>query len=281
VAFGLLCLVAGSRWMVADQWPELGSTLRSEAFACGGLAVLAVAFAAVRRRARPGLRGGVWLALAGVGLLAMPAFGTVLRGAAGESLNRAVALCFVPVMVTVLRGIRSDGAAVSLWPGLAGLAGALLLFPLALPSSVWGYLGLLLPPLAVSVACAALPRLSREMSGAWAAAVLFLGGAAGPWAVEGARLAIPGSAGTISPWAVALDGAEAALAVLAVLQVDEVRYASRYFAVPLLTVLEGAALLRSGLTVRFGFGLALLAVGSAALWRRRDTAETMPGLHLT
>jgi hypothetical protein len=281
VAFGLLCVVAGSRWIVADRWPELGSTLRSEACACGGLALLALTFAVVRRHARLRLRAGVWLSLAGIGLLAMPAFGSVLRGAAAESLNRTVALCFVPVMVTVLMGVWRDGSAASLWPGLAGLGGALLIFPLALPSSVWGYVGLLMPPLAVSAACAALPRGSRRIGGAWAAAALLVGGTLGLWAIEGARMASGGSAGAISACAVGLDGLEAALTVLAVLQRNELRYASRYFAVPLVSVLEGVALLRSGITIRLAAGLFLLAAGTAAFWWRRDTPERAQRLHLT
>ena len=39
-AFALLCLIAASRWVIADQWPLLGSTLRSEGLGCLVVAVL-------------------------------------------------------------------------------------------------------------------------------------------------------------------------------------------------------------------------------------------------
>ncbi len=258
--------------MLADTWPSMGSTLGSETWACGVGAVACATIVAARNRSATGWHEAWKALLVGAGLLALPACGAALRGVAGEPLNRTAALCFVPVMVAVLSGIADDGPSPEWWPGLAGLGGALLIFPLTLPSSVAGYAGLLLPGSGVAVACVFGRRLQ---SGApWTPMWLLAGGAGGLAVLEAGRRVAGGASGqNFSPWAVVLDALVAGLTVFLVSRVSGLRYASRYFAVPLLTILEGLALGVSGLTLRLGIGLLLLAAAVVAVWRARLAGE--------
>jgi hypothetical protein len=281
-AFGALCLLAGSRWVVADNFPELGSTLRSEAWACGLGAVVCGAAAGVRRSAWPGFGRLLGLMVAGLGLLAMPVLGAALRGAAGEQFNRAIAMCFVPVVAVVLSGVWGEGSSPELWPGLTGLAGALLVFPFVRPSSLWGYVGLIVPPLVVGAACAGVRRVVRDVAAEWSAAALLVGGALGLVMMEAGRAASSGlEAQEFSVGAVALDAVVLGLAVFVVLRMDGVKYASRYFVVPLVMVVEGVALFRGGVTLRIGVGMVLLGVGAVGLVRRRRAFEGESSLGLS
>jgi hypothetical protein len=88
------------------------------------------------------------------------------------------------------------------------------------------------------------------------------------------------AAESFSVWAVVLDLVLVMAVVFVVLRVDALRYASRYFFVPLLSIAEGLILLRSGVTLRQGFGLALLAAGGLALVRGRGTDGGTSGLRL-
>jgi hypothetical protein len=280
--FAVLCLIASSRWILEDAWPAVGSSLRSEAWACAVLAVLTFAGALGLRRQRPALESGLTLLAVGGGVLAAPSFGVVLGGAAGDSFNRTVALCFVPVIVIVLSGIWSDGAfSPSFWPGLAGLGGALLVFPLVLPSSVVGYVGLLAPAIVVGAACVACRRVARGVPGEWSAALLFTGGAVCLGLLE-ARHAAPIDGALPFPFAaVGIDIVLTALTVFVVLRTDAMRYAARYFVVPLLTIVEGLLVLREGVTLRLGAGIALLAVAAAALLTTRRDGDRSSSLGLT
>jgi len=58
-----------------------------------------------------------------------------------------------------------------------------------------------------------------------------------------------------------------------------VRFGARYLVVPLVTVVEGYVLLRPELTLRMGFGVALLA-GSAAFLLAAPGVDERAGLSL-
>lgn len=281
--FAILCLIASSRWIFENRYPEVGSTLRTEAWSCGILAVLTLAAALAGKRRRPTLQESVRLMIIGGGLLAVPAFGVLLGGAAGDSFNRAVALCLVPVIVLVLSGVWSDSApsALSFWPGLVGLGGAMLVFPLMMPTNVFGYVGLLAPPVVVGAACVACRKIAKDIPGEWSAAMLLAGGAIALVLMEARRVFGTDVAPMEFPWgAVAIDVVVSGFTVLVVLQIDAIRYASRYFVIPLLTIVEGLLILREGVTFRLCVGLALLVVASAALLRGRDYGDSPAGLGL-
>ena len=62
-------------------------------------------------------------------------------------------MSFVPFLLLVLQGIRaSSDVRMTMWPGLAGIAGALTLFPMQISTDGLVYLALLVPVAAVSVA---------------------------------------------------------------------------------------------------------------------------------
>ena len=275
VAFAVLCAVGASRWLLADRWPEMGSTLRSEAWACAVGAAVCAGVAVLRRRSLPETRRRLELMLIGMGLLAMPIFAAALQGPAGESLNRTIALAFVPVVALTWGGPER------LWPGLAGLAGALLVLPFTRPPGVAGYFALALVPLAVGAACALSGHVVREVSAAYAGALVFAGGGLGLAALEVGRVFAGGvEAQRFSAEAVALDLLEAALVVAVVLRAGGVRYAARYFIVLLLMLAEGVFLLHQAITLRVALAMVLLAVAAAALLRGRGTRSDTPGLQL-
>ena len=62
-----------------------------------------------------------------------------------------------------------------------------------------------------------------------------------------------------------VDVVEVLLIVWLLRETPPVRFAARYFVIPLLTVLESYVLMRPEWTVRMGCGTALLAVGAGLL----------------
>jgi hypothetical protein len=262
--FALLCGVAGGRWALNNAWPETTSTVGSQAIACGAVAAALIVEATLTRRKLPGIKPVLGLLLIGAGLLAAPALGEVLHGVASDAPDRIIALCMVPVIVAVLSGQGGTG---NLWPGLAGLGGAMLVFPLALSSGVSGYVELLLPSVAIAAACVACRRTTQGVAAEWSAGLMFTGGALGLIALSAVR---SGSMrGAASIWAVALDALVAGLVVLSVIRMEPLQYSARYFVVPLLFVVED--LFVSGLGLREAMGVVLLAAASMGLLKRQVT----------
>jgi len=281
VPFALMCAAASTRWIFAAAWPEMGSTLRSEAWASGIVAVVMVVVAAGRLRRLPELRSAAALLAIGAGLLGAPAMGAAVHGVAGEPVIRTVALCFVPVLVTVLSGLGNEGKSLSFWPGLMGLAGALLVLPLRLPSDVVGWVFLVVPPLAVSVACVACRTAALHVAAEWSAALVFAGGAVCLVLIEVWRAVETGApAQAFSVWAVALDAVLAVAAIAVVLQVEAPRYVSRYFMVPLLAVISNVVVFRFNVGLRVGAGMVLMAAGAVSLLNSRGTGDGTSELHL-
>jgi hypothetical protein len=269
----LLCGVAGGRWALDNALPQTASTVASQAWACGAIAVAVIVEAIITRRKLPGIKPTLGLLSIGAGLLAAPALGDVLHGVAANAPDRIVALCMLPVIVAMLSG-QSQGA--NLWPVLAGLGGAMLVFPLALSSGVWGYVGLLAPSVAIAAACAACRRTTQGVAAEWSAGLMFAGGALGLIAL----LALRG--GSMQPaasiWAVALDALVAGLVVLSVMRMEALQYSARYFLVPLLFIVEDV--FASGPTLREVVGLVLLSAASVGLLKRRVTDDGTSVLRL-
>ena len=67
--------------------------------------------------------------------------------------------------------------------------------------------------------------------------------------------------------AVGLDILLAWLTIRVVLRLEPPQYASQYFIVPLLTIVEGVLLRISGMSLRLAGAGLLLAVAAAVLWR--------------
>jgi hypothetical protein len=76
-----------------------------------------------------------------------------------------------------------------------------------------------------------------------------------------------------------MDGVEVALLVWLLREMSPVRFASRYLAIPLITILESYVLIRPEFTVRMGFGTALLAMGvGVMLFWKAGEEETVLSL---
>jgi drug/metabolite transporter (DMT)-like permease len=238
--FGLLCLLQGSRWMFSDALPGSGTTFASASLGCGSVAALWLLIVRPAPPARGSRSPLQRPALGGALLIAGPLIGLVRPGlVSGASFT--VALALTPVVLAVAEAARHSGEPLAgrLWPGLAAIAGLLLL--VAQPSLANPGADLLLP--------AAL--LGGSVALAIAAGVNYATHTGG-W---------PEMTGLAS----GLDAAEALLSLLALSRLSAARWSAQFALVPLIVVLQSIALLRGGLTARVIAGLFLLAAASAAL----------------
>jgi drug/metabolite transporter (DMT)-like permease len=216
------------------------------------------------------------LALAAVLLVGLPevAVGWGLRHVAGNLW--VVVLAVVPAMVVLVVAQGSgDGVRRLLGPALAGLGGILLIVPVDVPGSVVGRVALallILCAVGIAIGSVWIHRLLRGFGVAQAVAVFCVANALVLfwWGVfEGVEWGLSGGA-----WAGALaQGVKVVLLVVLLRGMSPVRFGSRYLVIPLLTVVEGFVLLRPELTLRMGFGVALLAGSAAILLLSREVDE--------
>jgi len=198
--------------------------------------------------------------LAGAMMLCGPSVGLLAGGMDSGSLT--IALALVPVVVAVAAaalGDGSEGMAGRMWPGLAAVAGLLLVLTQPNVSNVRNDLLLLAAPVLTGVGAALFcTKQGRSVASALVgAAVVFVLG----WVCL---------RGAVSVVAVACDGLLALLGVLAVSRLGATRWSAQFSLVPLLIVLEGLVLVRPGLQVRWALGLGLVAMGSVYLLLPQD-----------
>ena len=125
----LLLLAGASRWMLSGARPEAESSVGSQAAGCVCAALVCLAL--LRPRAAKWSVEGWWRAVAGGSLLLCgPAVGELLRATQIEPSAWMIALALTPVVVA-LAG-RVESVAGRIWPGLASVAGLMLV--LAQPS---------------------------------------------------------------------------------------------------------------------------------------------------
>lgn len=264
--FALLCVLRGSRWMMSEALPGSSSTLATEALGCGSAAAFCVVVSSARlKEAWRGKQLGR-CALGGGLMIAGPLLGLFLPGTiSGASL--AMALALTPVVLGVINGAaRPTDEALSgrLWPGLAAVAGLLLV--LAEPSLANKYADLLLAfiPLltgaGAALFCSAKESKLRIPAALLGAAMLLgLGAVLSVWITKG--LFWPEMGGL----AAGSDALEAVVAVLALGRLSAARWSAQFVIVPLLLLLEGVAMDHSNVPPRVITGLVLLAAASAAL----------------
>jgi drug/metabolite transporter (DMT)-like permease len=265
--FAGFCVLVGSEWLLSP----ISGLIRGMVFAAVGI------FAAALNRGR--WRGGwAWLVLAAVLLVGVPEM-MVGWGLRHTSSNLwAVVLAVVPVMVVLIVAQRAgDGVRRLLVPALAGLGGILLVVPLDVPGSVPGRLALVvlvLSAVMIAIASVWIHQLLQDFGVLQAmtvfcfanALVLLVRGF-----VEGAGWGLSGVG-----WVAALvQGCEVVLLVVLLRGMTPVRFGARYLIAPLMTLVEGYALLRPALTWRLGFGVALMAGGAAFLLFSRGADESV------
>jgi drug/metabolite transporter (DMT)-like permease len=204
------------------------------------------------------------------------------------AMNRSALFAMVPVVV-VLAVAAGDGeergARRFLLPALVGVGGLLLLLPVGIPGSVLGRVMLALVCVAVVLAGIASVWLYRLLSGVGLLDAIVIAGLANA-AFLLACSGVGGDfvwrwSGVFSMFSVAslVDGVEVVLLVWLLREMSPVRFAARYLAIPLITVLEGYVLIRPEFTVRMGFGTVLLAVGvGVMLFWKAGEEETVLSL---
>jgi drug/metabolite transporter (DMT)-like permease len=278
--------------MLEGARPEAGSTLASDALGCAWAALVLLPLARLSHdgparlkllRDAPDWRG----LLAGALLFGGPASALLIGAKELDAGAMVMALALTPVAVAVAAATtgaaRPDGVPGRIWPGLAAVAGLLLLLPEPSLGAVRGDVAMLLAP-ALTGAGAALfcaepsaytihagglpaptaafprptapfPRPTAALAGG---AVLFAVAVAMRWLVARIKPVV-----TLS--AVACDGIVALLAVLALSRLPAARWSAQFVLVPLLILLEGIMLARPGMTARWLFGLGLLALAGVYL----------------
>jgi drug/metabolite transporter (DMT)-like permease len=270
----LLLLVAGaSRWVVSAAHPEADSTLASEALGCTWAALLSLTFLLRRpspsatRRLPLSKAGILRCVLAGAMLFGGPAVALLLRGRVLDAGSLTIALALTPIIIAVAAAAlgtdTSDGIAGRIWPGLAAIAGLLLLLSQPTLGDARSDLALVLAPALTGVGAALFcvdqpTSATRITSALFGASTLFVLALMETHFVSGARLAV-------SLLAVACDGVLALLGIISLAQLGATRWSSQFTWIPLLIVVEGIVLVRPQLTAHWFIGLLLLATASIYL----------------
>jgi hypothetical protein len=269
IVFAGYCLIVGSEWVL----PAVSGAIRGLVFAVVGI----VAAILSGRSSWPGVGSLGRVALAAVLLVGVPevAVGWGLQHVASSLW--VVVLTVVPAMVVLVVAQSSgDGVRRLMGPALAGLGGILLIVPAGVPGSVMGRVALtllILCAVAIAIASVWIHRLLQGFGLAQAVAVFCLANAL----VLVGWGAFDGAAGWgLSGWgwvAALVEGAEVVLLVVLLRGMSPVRFGARYLVIPLLIVVEGYVVLRPEVTVRMGFGVALLAGSAAVLLLSRGVDE--------
>lgn len=263
--FALLCLLRGSRWTVSESLPGSVTTLASASLGCGSAAALYLLIVRPRVASREHLSQLARSALGGALLITGPIISLLYpRNISPASLTMALAL--TPVVIAVYEATThhsGEALAGRLWPGLATIAGLLLLLAQPSLSNPGKDLFLALTPLLTGCgavlfcsARASIWRLPAALLGACVA--LGLGAAVnfathiGGW---------PEMAGLASGF----DALEALLTLVALGRISATRWSAQFAIVPLLVLLEGVALMPAHVPGRMVAGLLLLAFAAVAL----------------
>jgi drug/metabolite transporter (DMT)-like permease len=282
VAFLALCILAGSSWVIPEMMGDGLPTLERQGVLFAVIGLCGLAFA-IRR---VGLSGTgklhVQVALAGLGVFGFSDVAVEYARGSVSSFSRSALYAMVPVVVVMAvaagvaggseeRGAEEHGARRLLVPALAGLGGLLLILPLQFSGTARGWVMVAFVCLAVVLAGLAsvwMYRLLRGYDPAVAMAVTGLANAMCLLIWSGVREDMVwrwnGLASVVSISSL-VDVVEVLLILWLLGKMLPVRFAARYLAIPLLTVLEGLVFERPKLTVRIVCGVALLAAGTGML----------------
>jgi hypothetical protein len=254
----------GSRWMLSESLPGTATTLSSAALGCGSAAALYILI--LRPFTRESRSEIVRSALGGALLITGPLVALLSpHGIPAASLTMALAL--TPVVIAVAEAATrhtSDALAGRLWPGLATIAGLLLLLTQPSLANLGEDIVLVLTPLLTG--CGAVLFCSAR-SGVWRIPAALLGGCVALALGAGVNVAMH-----ISTWpemaglAAGFDALQALLALIALGRLSATRWSAQFAIVPLIVLLEGVAFMSAGIIPeRMIVGLLLLAIAAIAL----------------
>jgi hypothetical protein len=284
IAFAVLCVLSGTSWAIPREMSDGLPPLEQQGVLFGVVGLTALLFGGRGAWSRSRVLRCARLAAAAVGFFGVPiVVGEYARWSV-PAMSRSALFAMVPVVVVLVVGAgettgrEERGAMRFLAPALAGVGGLLLLLPLDFSGSVCGWVMLAVVCAAVVVVGLASVWLYRLLCGCGLAdgfvvvglanAVLLLGLSCVHenlvWRWNGVA-----SVGSIGPL---VDVIEVLLIVLLLREMPPIRFAARYLAIPLLTILESFVLMRPEWTVRMGFGTALLAAGAGTLlfWKAAE-----------
>jgi drug/metabolite transporter (DMT)-like permease len=284
--FVLLVLAGASRWAVAAARPAAESTLASQTIGCAWAALLALAILLPKRKTatsepKPSHTATVRWLLAGAMLFGGPAITLFLPAHDLDSSALTIALALTPIIIAIAASAlgteSSDGIAGRIWPGLASVAGLLLVLVQPTLGDLRTDLALALAPTLTGIGavlfCVGPPRAaSRLPTTLFGASTLFA------IALAASRLFTQAHP-SFSMLAVAGDGTLALLGGLTLNQLGVTRWSSQFTWVPLLIILEGIILVRAHLTAHWFIGLILLIVAGVYLLMPQgsdSTSETSP-----
>ena len=192
-------------------------------------------------------------------LLAGPAITLMLPGRDLDAGALTIALALTPVIVAIASSaLSTEGVAGRLWPGLAAVAGLLLVLVQPNLGDLRTDVALILAPTLTGIGavlfCAGPPRdASRVPSALLGASIVFATAFAASFFLAHARP-------TFSLLATAGDGILAFLGVFTLNHLGATRWSSQFTWIPLLVILQSMILIRPQLTAHWFVGLILLIV---------------------
>jgi hypothetical protein len=263
----LLCLLGAIRWMLSDAMPGSASTLFSLTVGSASAFLVVLTCATLRGGYRIGTKDATRAGLSGAMLVGGPfvplLFG--IRSLEPASLTMALALTAVVVAVArpAFRPMGSAEVAGRLWPGIAAVAGLLLLLPVPPLDNLANDCALVAAPLLTGVGAMwfrsiAVPKLLRALLGLFAATLAFAASGMVQHALHRPTVREAWLAAT-------LDGALVLLTVLALLRIGGTRWSAQFVLVPLVIVLEGLTMIRVRPDPRMMAGVLVLVFAAVFL----------------
>jgi drug/metabolite transporter (DMT)-like permease len=277
ITFATLCLLSSSAWVIEPFGVSTLPALERQGLLFGTIGLVFLLFSA-----RSLLRDGQWrslalLAMAGTLFFGLPSVAIELASGVLPQADRSILFTMVPIVIVVVTMAGEAklpierGAAQFLIPALAGLSGILLLLPFSFYGNARSVVVLALLCIAVvlsGVASVWIFRLLQEFTLPCAAAVICLANAALLLlcsTVVGTPLWGKSDLASLLSLSSLATLIEIPLLLWLLSRLPPIRLAARCFAIPLLSVLEGFAVVRLQPTLRMAAGVALLATGAGAL----------------
>ena len=282
-AFAGLCILAGTSWVIPDVGNGLPQ-LERQGILFGVIGLIALSFTGRRLWFRLADLPWIRLAAAAVMFFGVPmVVGEYGRGSV-SAITRSALFAMVPVVVVMVvaagdaSGGEGRGARRFLVPALVGLGGLLLLLPLGFSGSIRGRVLLAIVCAVIVVVGFASVWMYRLLRGFGFAEAIAIAGLANAvfllgWSVVRGEVVwrLSELVSVVSHSSV-VDVVEVLLIVWLLREMAPIRFAARYLAIPLLTILESFVLMRPEWTVRMVSGTVLLAVGVGMLlfWKAGD-----------
>ena len=261
----LLCVLAGSRWMLSESLPGSVTTFASASLGCGSAAALYLLVVRPWKAARV-LGSDLTRPAVGGALMISGPLLVLLRAGSIPAGSHAIALALTPVVIAVMESAlrnTSETLAGRLWPGLAAIAGLLLLLAKPRLSDPGEDILLVLTSLFTGGG-AVLFCSSRD--DAWRVPAALLGACVALALGAAANLAThTGGFYDMAGLATGFDALEALLSIVAISRLSATRWSAQFALVPLLVLLEGFAFMPVSVPARMIVGLLLLAAASIAL----------------